>query len=80
VAAGFEPDLAFLTRDVLAIGALVSAGLVVILTPRLIADRLDGVRMRELCDDPPRRSVFALTPRTGTSALARAFLESLRAT
>jgi DNA-binding transcriptional LysR family regulator len=78
VAAGFEPDLAFLTRDVLAIGALVAAGLAVTLTPRLIAGHLAGVRVLELRDDPPRRAVYALTPRTGTSAAARAFLAALR--
>jgi DNA-binding transcriptional LysR family regulator len=77
VAAGFEPDLAFLTRDVPAIGALVAAGLAVTLTPRLIAGHLAGVRVLELRDDPPRRTVYALTPRTGTSAAARAFLAAL---
>jgi DNA-binding transcriptional LysR family regulator len=77
VAAGFEPDLAFLTSDVLAIGALVSAGLAVTLTPRLIAGHLSGVSLLELRDGPPRRTVYALTPRAGTRAAARAFLQAL---
>ncbi len=77
-AAGFEPDLRFLTRDVLAFRALVAADLAVTLTPRLIAGELHGVRVLELRDDPPCRTLYALTPRTGTSAAARAFVASLR--
>jgi DNA-binding transcriptional LysR family regulator len=76
-AAGFEPDVHFLTRDVLAIRAVVAAGLAVSLSPRLIAGHLEGVRSIELRDDPPKRAVYALTPRTGTTAAARAFLEAL---
>src|SRR5881398_2018447 len=37
VAAGFEPDIAYVTRDVLAIRAIVAEGLAVSLTSRLIA-------------------------------------------
>jgi DNA-binding transcriptional LysR family regulator len=76
-AAGFEPDVRFLTRDVLAIGALVAAGLAVSLSPRLIAGRREGVRSIDLRDDPPKRAIYALTPRTGTTPAARAFLEAL---
>ena len=79
VAAGFEPDIAFVARDVLAIRALVAGGLAVTLSPRLIADHLHGVRVLELRDDPPRRTIYALTPRTGTSQAARDFLDALRA-
>jgi DNA-binding transcriptional LysR family regulator len=79
VAAGFEPDIAFVTRDVLAIRALVAAGLAVTLTPRLIAGHLHGVRVLQLRDDPPRRALYALTPRTGTRRAARDFLDALRA-
>jgi DNA-binding transcriptional LysR family regulator len=79
VAAGFEPDMRFLTRDVLAIRAVVAANLAVTLTPRLIAGHLHGVRVLELRDDPPRRALYALTPRTGTAAPARAFLDAVRA-
>jgi DNA-binding transcriptional LysR family regulator len=77
-AAGFEPDVRFLTRDVLAIRAVVAANLAVSLSPRLIAGHLEGVRSIDLRDDPPKRAVYALTPRTGTSPAARAFLEALR--
>ena len=77
--AGFEPDIAFVTRDVLAIRALVAAGLAVTLTPRLIAGHLHGVRALALRDEPPRRVLYALTPRTGTRAAAREFVDALRA-
>jgi DNA-binding transcriptional LysR family regulator len=78
VAAGFEPDIRFVTRDVLAIRAIVVAGLAVTLAPRLIAGHLHGVRVLALRDDPPRRALYALTPRTGTTAAARTFLDAVR--
>jgi DNA-binding transcriptional LysR family regulator len=78
VAAGFAPDLRFLTRDVLAIRAVVAANLAVSLSPSLIAGHLEGVRVLELRDEPPKRALYALTPRTGTTAAARAFLEAVR--
>jgi DNA-binding transcriptional LysR family regulator len=79
VAAGFEPDIAFVTRDVLAIRALVAADLAVTLTPRLIAGHLHGVHVLTLRDEPPRRALYALTPGTGTRPAARDFLDALRA-
>jgi len=79
VAAGFEPDLHFITRDVLAIGALIAADLAVTLSPRLVADWRPGVHVLELRDEPPRRSLYALTPRTGTTAGARELLDAVRA-
>jgi DNA-binding transcriptional LysR family regulator len=79
IAAGFEPDIAFVARDVLAIRALVAEDLAVTLTPRLIAGHLPGVHVLELRDEPPRRALYALTPRAGTRAAARAFLDALRA-
>jgi DNA-binding transcriptional LysR family regulator len=79
-AAGFEPDLRFLTSDVLASRALVAAGLAVTLSPGLVAGGLEGVRALAVRDEPPRRAVYALTPRTGITAAARAFLEAVSAT
>jgi DNA-binding transcriptional LysR family regulator len=79
VAAGFEPDLRFLTSDVLAIRAIVAANLAVTLTPRLITGHLPGLRVLELREGGPRRALYALTPRTGTTAPARAFLDAVRA-
>jgi DNA-binding transcriptional LysR family regulator len=81
VAAGFEPDMRFVTRDVLAIRALVAADLAVTLAPAMLAGgHLPGVSVLKLRDDGPRRTVYALTPRTGTTAAARAFLDAVRAT
>jgi DNA-binding transcriptional LysR family regulator len=77
LAACFESDVRFYTRDVLAIRAVVAVGLAISLSPRLIAGHLDGVRSIDLREDPPKRAVYALTPRTGTSPAARAFLEAL---
>ena len=77
-AAGFEPELRFLTSDVLASRALVAAGLAVALSPSLVARTVEGVRALALRDDSPRRAIYALTPRTGTTAAARAFVESIR--
>jgi DNA-binding transcriptional LysR family regulator len=76
-AAGFEPELRFLTSDVLASRALVAAGLAVALSPSLVAGGFEGVHAIAVRDDPPRRAVYALTPRTGTTAAARAFLDAL---
>src|SRR6476646_8167020 len=63
-----------LTRDVLAIRALVAGGLAVTLTSRLIAGHLEVPRILELRDEPPRRALYALTPRAGTRAAAQEFL------
>jgi DNA-binding transcriptional LysR family regulator len=76
-AAGFEPEVRFLTSDVLASRALVAAGLAVALSPSLVAGGFEGVHAIAVRDDPPRRAIYALTPRTGTTAAARAFLDAL---
>jgi DNA-binding transcriptional LysR family regulator len=77
-AAGFEPDVRFLTSDVLASRALVAAGLAVALSPSLVARGFEDVHAIAVRDDPPRRAIYALTPRTGTTVAARAFLDALR--
>jgi DNA-binding transcriptional LysR family regulator len=77
VAAGFEPDLRFVTSDVLAIGALIAADLAVTLSSRLIAGHRAGVRALELRDEPPRRAIYAVTPRTGTTEAVRRFLDAV---
>jgi DNA-binding transcriptional LysR family regulator len=79
VAAGFEPDVHFITRDVLAIGALIAADLAVTLSPRLVASWRQGVHVLALRDDPPRRALYALTPRAGATAGAREFLDAVHA-
>jgi DNA-binding transcriptional LysR family regulator len=78
VAAGFEPDVRFITRDVLAIHALIAADLAVTLSSRLVAGLVPGVRVLALREEAPRRRIYALTPRSGTTAAARAFLDAVR--
>jgi DNA-binding transcriptional LysR family regulator len=78
-AAGFEPHIAYLTADPLAIRALVAAGLAVTLTPRLLAPQLAGVSTCPLAGERPRRVIYALTPPAGIHPLVVPFLEALRA-
>jgi DNA-binding transcriptional LysR family regulator len=79
VAAGFEPHLAYLTDDPLAINGLVAAGLAVTLTPRLLAGQLRGISTPALTGDPVRRTIYAVTPPTAAHPLAAPFLEAVRA-
>jgi DNA-binding transcriptional LysR family regulator len=78
VAAGFEPRIAFVTRDVLAARGLVASGLAVTLMPELLASGLPGVAMVPLDGPQPYRSLYALTPAAGARASALAFLEALQ--
>jgi DNA-binding transcriptional LysR family regulator len=77
VAAGFEPRIAYISRDPLAIGELVAGGLAVTLVPELLAGRLQGVAFVPLADSVPRRSLYALTAASGVRAAARAFVAAL---
>jgi DNA-binding transcriptional LysR family regulator len=76
-AAGFEPRFVSITRDPLAIRALVVRGLAVTLVPRLLASEFRGVAVRPLAGRSPRRSVFALSPASGRPGLATAMIEAL---
>jgi len=76
-AAGFEPRFVSITRDPLAIRALVVRGLAVTLVPRLLASEFGGVAVRPLAGRSPRRSVFALSPASGRPGLATAMMEAL---
>jgi DNA-binding transcriptional LysR family regulator len=78
VAAGFEPRIAFVTRDVLAARGLVEAGLAVTLMPELLAGGLPGIVMVALDGPQPSRSLYALTPAAGVRESALAFLAALR--
>jgi DNA-binding transcriptional LysR family regulator len=78
VAAGFEPRIAFVTRDVLAARGLVASGLAVTLMPALLAAGLPGVAMVPLEGPQPYRSLYALTPAAGVRSSALAFLDALR--
>jgi DNA-binding transcriptional LysR family regulator len=79
VEAGFEPRIAYVTRDPLAIGELVGAGLAVTLVPELLAGRLSGVAVLPLEDTVPRRALYALTPASGVRPAARAFVDAAAA-
>jgi DNA-binding transcriptional LysR family regulator len=74
VAAGFEPRIAYITRDPLAIRGLVGAGLAVTLVPRLLAGELPGIRTLRLTRDAPHRRLYALTPENGARPAALAFV------
>jgi DNA-binding transcriptional LysR family regulator len=77
--AGFEPRLAYVTSDPLAIGQLVAAGRAVTLVSRLLAPRLAGVAAPALEEPFPRRSIYALTPLGRVHPLVPPFLDALRA-
>lgn len=78
VAAGFEPRIAFVTRDVLAARGLVRGGLAVTLVPELVGALFDDVPVVALEGPQPRRALYALTPDAGVRESALAFLSALR--
>jgi DNA-binding transcriptional LysR family regulator len=78
VAAGFEPRIAFVTRDVLAARGLVRGGLAVTLVPELVGALFDDVAVVPLEGPQPRRSLYALTPAAGVRESALAFIAALR--
>jgi DNA-binding transcriptional LysR family regulator len=78
VAAGFEPEIRFVTRDVLAARALVRSGLAVTLMPDLVCGMFDDIAVVPLEGLQPRRSLYALTPAAGVRDSALAFLDALR--
>jgi DNA-binding transcriptional LysR family regulator len=79
VAAGFEPRINFVTRDVLAARGLVRSGLAVTLVPELVAGLFEDVAAVRLEGPQPRRSLYALTPAAGAREAALAFVANLRA-
>src|SRR5918994_708201 len=76
-AAGFEPNIAFVTHDVLAIRELVASGFAVTLTSRLLAGRLDGIATPAVTGDPARRSIYAVRPDTDSHPLTDRVLAEL---
>ncbi|HEX5622706.1 MAG TPA: LysR family transcriptional regulator [Solirubrobacteraceae bacterium] len=77
VAAGFEPRISFVTRDVLAARGLVASGLAVTLMPSLLASGLPGIAMVPLEGLQPFRALYALTPAAGARPAAQAFIDAL---
>jgi DNA-binding transcriptional LysR family regulator len=78
VTAGFEPRIAFVTRDVLAARGLVRSGLAVTLVPELVGALFEDVAVVPLEGPQPRRSLYALTPAAGVRESAHAFIAALR--
>jgi DNA-binding transcriptional LysR family regulator len=78
VGAGFEPRIAYISRDPFAIGELVAGGLAVTLAPELLAGRVPGCAFVALDDAVPRRLLYALTPAAGVRPAARVFVDALR--
>ena len=79
-AAGFEPRLVSLTRDQLAIRALITRGLAVTLAPRLLAEAFAGTALRPIIGEAPERDVYALLPPGGRHRLAQPTLAALTET
>jgi DNA-binding transcriptional LysR family regulator len=79
-AAGFEPRLVSITRDQLAIRALITRGLAVTLAPRLLAEAFTGTALRPIAGKGPERDVYALLPPGGRHPLAQPMLAALTAT
>src|ERR687886_1874535 len=78
-ASGFEPNLVSLTRDQLAIRALVARGLAVTLAPQLLADAFSDVALRPIAGGGPTRDVYALLPPGGRHPLVAPTLAAIDA-
>ena len=76
-AAGFAPNLVSLTRDQLAIRALVRRGLAVTLVPELLAEPFRDLALRPIAGGGPARDVYALLPPGGRHPLVAPALGSL---
>lgn len=75
--AGFEPRLISITRDQLAIRALITRGLAVTLAAQLLADAFELAELRPIDGRSPARNVYALLPPGGQHRLAKPMLEAL---
>src|SRR4051794_1271289 len=76
-AAGFEPNLISLTRDQLAIRALITQGLAVTLVPELLADPFQDLTLRPIAGKGPSRDVYTLLPPGGRHPLVAPALDAL---
>ena len=79
-AAGFEPNLVSLTRDQLAIRALVLRGLAVTLVPELLAEPFRDLALLTIDGAGPARDVHALLPPGGRHPLVAPALDALETT
>ena len=78
-AAGFEPNLVSITRDQLAIRALIIQGLAVSLTPELLADPFRDLALRPISGMTVARDVYALIPPGRRHPLLEPTLDALDA-
>jgi DNA-binding transcriptional LysR family regulator len=78
-AAGFEPNLISITRDQLAIRALIMGGFAVTLVPELLADPFRGLALRPIADVRIGRDVYALLPAGARHPLVAPMLAALDA-
>jgi DNA-binding transcriptional LysR family regulator len=79
-AAGFEPNLVSITRDQLAIRALVGRGLAVTLAPQLLADAFKDLALAPIAGVGPARDVYVLLPPGGRHPLVAPILDALDST
>jgi DNA-binding transcriptional LysR family regulator len=79
VDAGFEPRIAYLTGDPLAIQGLVAAGLAVTLVSRMLAGELSRISTVRISGEPVLRAIYAVVPPTAPHPLTAPFLEALQA-
>jgi DNA-binding transcriptional LysR family regulator len=77
-AAGFAPRIVAVTREQVAIRGLIRRGLAVTLAPQLLSGAFEGLVLRPLAGDGPRRAVYALLPPAGRHPLALDLLDEIR--
>src|SRR5689334_10760386 len=75
--AGFAPHVISITRDQLAIRALIARGLAVTLAPGRLTDGFEGLALRPIAGEPPQRDVYAMLPPGGRHALAEIAVAAL---
>lgn len=78
-AAGFEPNLVSITRDQLAIRALITRDLAVTLAPQLLAEAFRGLALRPIAGPGPARDVYVLLPPGARHPLVAPALDALDA-
>jgi DNA-binding transcriptional LysR family regulator len=76
-AAGFAPRVVSVTREQVAIRAMIRRGLAVTLAPELLAGAFEGLALRPIAGGGPERAVFALLPPGRRHPLAREALDDL---
>ena len=76
--AGFEPRIVAVTREQVAIRALIRRGMAVTLVPELLAGAFEGLALRPIAGHGgPQRAVYALIPPGGRHPLAVELLDDI---